>query len=101
MTDRGVAESVVEQAALAWLESVGWPVGHVEMARGASVTERSDYAQGVLERRVRDVLVDPALLAEALDDGFVLRHVRLTGYPAPVPALPASILACGRLEVTA
>ena len=26
MTDRGVTESVVEQAALAWLESAGWSV---------------------------------------------------------------------------
>ena len=26
MTDRGVTESVVEQAALAWLESLGWAI---------------------------------------------------------------------------
>ena len=26
MTERGVTESVVEQAALAWLESLGWRV---------------------------------------------------------------------------
>ena len=28
MTDRGVTESVIEQAALAWLESLGYSVKH-------------------------------------------------------------------------
>ena len=36
MTNRGVAESVVEQAAFAWLESLGWRVKHgLEIAPGA------------------------------------------------------------------
>ena len=35
MTERGVTESVVEQAALAWLESVGWSVQYgAEIAPG-------------------------------------------------------------------
>jgi type I restriction enzyme, R subunit len=41
----GVTESVVEQAALAWLESVGWSVRHgAEIAPGELATERSDCA---------------------------------------------------------
>ncbi len=35
MTARGVTESVVEQAALAWLESIGWAVRNgAEIAPG-------------------------------------------------------------------
>ena len=35
MTERGVTESVVEQAALAWLQSLGWRVTHdLEIAPG-------------------------------------------------------------------
>ena len=45
----GVTESVVEQAALAWLESVGWSVRHgAEIAPGELAAERSDYGQVVL-----------------------------------------------------
>jgi hypothetical protein len=35
MTQRGVTELVVEQAVLAWFESIGWSVRHgVEIAPG-------------------------------------------------------------------
>ena len=41
MTERGVTESIVEQAALAWLESLGWSVRHgLEIAPGESKAER-------------------------------------------------------------
>ena len=41
MTIGGVTESVVEQAALAWLESLGWWVRHgLEIAPGDSKAER-------------------------------------------------------------
>src|SRR6266446_7742836 len=66
-------ESVVEQAALAWLESVGWSVRHgAEVAPGELAAERSDYGQVVLEQRLRDALaqLNPDLPAEALDDAF-------------------------------
>ena len=47
----------VEQAALAWLESVGWSVRHgAEIAPGELAAERSDYGQVVLEQRLRDAL---------------------------------------------
>lgn len=50
-------ESVVEQAALAWLESIGWVVRNgAEIAPGELAAERSDYSQVVLEQRLRDAL---------------------------------------------
>jgi type I restriction enzyme R subunit len=69
----GVTESVVEQAALAWLESVGWSVRHgAESAPGELAAERSDYGQVVLEQRLRDALaqLNRSLPAVALDDAF-------------------------------
>ena len=73
MTERGVTESVVEQAALAWLESAGWQVRNgAEIAPGEPAAERDDYGQVVLAQRLRDALarLNPALPAEALDDAF-------------------------------
>jgi type I restriction enzyme R subunit len=73
MTDRGVTESVVEQAALAWLESAGWAVlNGADIAPGESAAERDNYAQVVLAGRVRDALagLNPQLPADALDDAF-------------------------------
>ena len=73
MTDRGVTETVVEQAALAWLESLGWTVKHgPEIAPGELAAERSDYAQVVLTERLRQALarLNPALPPEALADAF-------------------------------
>jgi type I restriction enzyme R subunit len=70
---RGVTESVVEQAALAWLESVGWSVVRgVEIAPGEPGAERDDYGQVVLARRLRDALarLNPGLPAETLEDAF-------------------------------
>jgi type I restriction enzyme, R subunit len=66
-------ESVVEQAALAWLESVGWQVRNgAEIAPAEPAAERDDYGQVILARRLRDVLarLNPALPAEPLVDAF-------------------------------
>ena len=66
-------ESVVEQAALAWLESVGWTVRYgAEIAPGEPAAERDDYGQVVLARRLRDALarLNPELPGEALDDAL-------------------------------
>ena len=53
----GFAESTVEDAALAWLESLGWNVAHEpDIAPDTSGTERGDYGAVVLERRLRDAL---------------------------------------------
>jgi hypothetical protein len=41
-----------EEAALAWLESIGWSVvSGVEIAPGEPDAEREDYRQVILERR--------------------------------------------------
>ncbi|HMM44145.1 MAG TPA: type I restriction endonuclease subunit R [Candidatus Macondimonas sp.] len=66
-------ESVVEQAALAWLESAGWQVRNgAEIAPGEPAAERDDYGQVVLAQRLRDALarLNPALPGEALDDAY-------------------------------
>ena len=73
MTDSGVTESVVEQAALAWFESVGWAVAHgPDIGPDGSASERSDYRQVVLTGRLRDALarLNPNLPSEALDDAL-------------------------------
>ena len=69
------AESTVEEAALAWLATSGFSVGHgPEIAVGQPEAERSDlaYRDVVLEGRLREALVrlNPDLLQEALDDAF-------------------------------
>jgi len=71
MTARGVTESVVEEAALAWLEGVGWRVAHgPDIVPDMSAAERDDDGEVVLARRLRAALarVNPALLAEVLED---------------------------------
>jgi type I restriction enzyme R subunit len=74
MTDR-FSESVVEDAALAWLVDLGYTILHgPEIAAGMPRAERTDpaYRDVVLERRVRQALVrlNPDLPPEALDDAF-------------------------------
>jgi type I restriction enzyme R subunit len=66
-------ESVVEDAALAWLAGLGFTVKNgPEIAPGEPAAERGDYGQVVLEARLRDALarLNPALPPEALDDAF-------------------------------
>ena len=66
-----LSESDVEAAALDWLEGLGWRTAHgPDIGPDGPDTERSDYSQGVLERRLREALADlnPGLPAEALDD---------------------------------
>ena len=70
---RAFTESVVEQAALAWLESIGWRVSHgPNIAPDTPGAERRDYGDVVLAQRLRDALarLNPALPAEALEDAF-------------------------------
>jgi type I restriction enzyme R subunit len=66
-------ESVVEDAALEWLRGIGWSLRHgLEIPPGEPGAERADYAQVVLEARLRGALtrLNPALPAEALADAF-------------------------------
>jgi len=71
----GFSESVVEDAAFAWLEALGYALKHgPEIAAGEPAAERSDpgYRDVVLEGRLRQALarLNPALPAEALEDAF-------------------------------
>ena len=69
-------ESVVEEATLQWLESLGFkPASGPSIAPGESMSERNDYGQVVLEDRLRQALyrLNPDLPAEAIEDAF--RHV--------------------------
>ena len=73
MNEGRVTESVVEQAALAWLESLGWNVVHgPDIAPNTPGAERADYGKVALERRVSDALalLNPDLPETALDDAF-------------------------------
>jgi len=73
MTGSAFTESVVEQAALAWLEALGFGVAHgPEIAPGEPAAERDDYGQVVLPRRLRDALarLNAELPPEALDEAF-------------------------------
>jgi len=68
-------ESVVEDAALAWLESLGYAVLHgPDIAAGEPAAERTDptYRDVALEDRLRRALgrLNPGLPADALDDAF-------------------------------
>lgn len=66
-------ESVVEQAALAWLEAGGWQVAFgPEISPDMPAAERADYGEVFLTMRLRDALarLNPELPAEALDDAF-------------------------------
>jgi type I restriction enzyme R subunit len=61
------AESTVEAAALAWLESTGWQVAHgPDIAPDMPAAERVDYSEIVLAQRLRDALarLNPALPTE-------------------------------------
>jgi type I restriction enzyme, R subunit len=69
----GFTESVVEDAALEWLSTLGYTIKHgPEIAPGELFAERRDYSQVVFEQRLRDALVrlNPTLPPEAIDDAF-------------------------------
>lgn len=66
-------ESVIEQAALAWLEAIGWQVKNgASIGPGEGGAERDNYGQVVLSQRLRDSLarLNPRLPTEALADAF-------------------------------
>ena len=73
MSPSRITESVVEEAALDWLDGLGWSIAHgPDIAPDTLAVERADYGQVVLERRLRDALaqLNPTLPAEALEDAF-------------------------------
>ena len=69
-------ESEVEEAALAWLEGLGWSIKHgPDIAPGTSEAERDNYDQVVLEQRLTDAIdnLNPDLPTQARED--VLRKL--------------------------
>lgn len=66
-------ESLVEEAAIGWLASIGWSVcGGAEIAPGEPAAEREDYGQVVLAGRLREALVrlNLTLPPDALEEAF-------------------------------
>lgn len=73
MSNNSFTESIVEQAALAWLESIGYTILYgPEIAPGEPAAERDNYEQVMLELRLRQALqrLNPKVPAEALEDAF-------------------------------
>ncbi|MDE0088041.1 MAG: type I restriction endonuclease, partial [Candidatus Poribacteria bacterium] len=69
----GITESTVEDAALAYLEDLGWGVAHgPDIVPDTPGAERADYGDVVLGQRLRDALarLNSDLPADALDDAF-------------------------------
>jgi type I restriction enzyme R subunit len=66
-------ESAVEQAALAWLESLGYMIlSGLEIGPGELQAERDNYGQVVLERRLRQALqgLNPKVPMDALEEAL-------------------------------
>ncbi|MGH2569039.1 MAG: type I restriction endonuclease, partial [Bacteroidota bacterium] len=73
MTTSAFTESVVEQAALAWLGSLGYTIlSGLEIAPGELQAERDDYRQVVLETRLRQALqrLNPQVPSDAIQEAF-------------------------------
>ena len=74
MTTAGFTESVVEEAALAWLEGLGYAVRHgPDIAPGEPAAERDRLRRGgpgAAPARGARAASTPTLPAEALDDAF-------------------------------
>ena len=67
------SESVIEQAALAWLESLGYLIlSRPEIAPEEPAAERDNYGQVVLEYRLRQALarLNPQVPTDALEEAF-------------------------------
>ena len=70
MVTSGINEHDVEIEALAFLQGVGWEISHgPDLAPGAPVSERNNYGEVVLDRRLRDslALLNPSIPSSALD----------------------------------
>jgi len=71
--NRSLNESVVEEAALEWLEAAGWTTVYGEsIAPGEPGAERADFTQTTLDARLRAALarLNPNLPASAIEDAL-------------------------------
>jgi len=69
----GLAESAVEEAALAWFQEMGYQVrSGPEIAPSELFAERQNYGEVVLKERLREALarLNPAIPPEAREDAF-------------------------------
>jgi type I restriction enzyme R subunit len=83
MSPHGFTESIVEDAALAWLEGRGYTIySGLEIAPGELSAERDNYGQVILERRLRESLqrLNPKVSVSALDEAF--RKLTLPDLPS-------------------
>jgi type I restriction enzyme, R subunit len=73
MSEVSFTESVVEQAALTWLETMGYTVlPGPKIAPGEPMAERDHYRGVVLERRLQEALrrLNPQMSADSLKEAF-------------------------------
>ena len=73
MSANNFSESVIEQATLAWLESLDYTIlSGMEIAPGEIQAERENYGQVILARRLRQALqrLNPQVPADALEEAF-------------------------------
>ncbi len=85
MNASNLSESVIEQAALAWLEALGYSIlSGSEIAPGEPAAERDSYDQVVLEYRLRQALarLNPQAPADALEEA--LRKLTRPAFPSLV-----------------
>jgi len=78
-------ESVVEEAALEWLEGLDYTIlSGLEIAPGETAAERENYGQVVLEGRLRQALrrLNPKVPADALEEA--LRKIARLEFPSAV-----------------
>ncbi len=77
------AESTVEEAALSWLEGLGYAVLHgPDIAPDEPAAERASYSDVVLVERLRSALtrINPDLPAEAIEDA--IRRITIPQSPS-------------------
>ncbi|MAS87171.1 MAG: DEAD/DEAH box helicase [Micavibrio sp.] len=75
-------EDVVEQAALAWFENLGYELIHgPDIAPGGEDQQRADYADVVLDQKLRSALatINPEIPADVIDE--VYRKVSTSATP--------------------
>lgn len=73
MSNQRITESIVEKAALSWLERLGYSTLHgPDIAPGELFAERTSYGDVVLESRVRSALarINPTISQEAIEDAY-------------------------------
>jgi len=73
MTSTGIVESIVEQAALAWFEYLGYKILQgSDIAPGELSSERGNYSEVLLTKRLHSSVfsINPNIPADALEDAY-------------------------------